>query len=363
MNGWTGLQYSIWRVWLALTIFFWCAKFMQSVAAFREAAVASGIIDLGLLAIPYLMTWLAFPAVAMLAAGYRDRVAAIYLATTILAQGIATVSFETALVLGLAGLHAMTPRMPFGSWDALGNDAEWFNWLLPERVLRLAWLLLALIAGTASYRIFQVAGVHAPRELGMLGGIVVLAVLGALLPKVRRFALPASLVLLYLAPGGTTLTHYSLATFALFVLLFDPGWIRPRDFGQAIVFYDGACGLCHRATRFLLAEEAERRLRFSPLQGTTLTKRLDYARRNDLPDSLVFLSERDVIHTRSMAVIAAGEACGGYWRLGALFLKLIPGEWMDTIYTEIAANRTSFFKKPKDACPVLPHGMRARFLP
>ncbi len=363
MNGWTGLQYTIWRVWLAVTIFFWCAKFMESVAAFREAAVASGIIDLGLLAIPYLMTWLAFPAVLMLAAGFRDRQAAIYLAVTMIAQGIATVTFASVLVVGLVLLHAMTPRMPFGSWDARGNDADWFNWLMPERVLRLAWLLLAVVAGIAAYRFYLVAGLHAMRELGLLVALVVAGVVGALGPKIRKFVFPAILLIFYLAPAGTTMTHYSLAMFALLVLLFDPGWIRPKDFGQAIVFYDGACGMCHRATRFLLAEEAERRLRFSALQGSTLTKRLDYSRRSDLPDSMVFLSERDVLYTRSMAVIACWEACGGYWRLGGLFLKLIPGELLDTVYKEIAANRARMFKKPAEACPVLPHGMRARFLP
>lgn len=363
MNGWTGLQYGVWRAWLAVTIFFWCSNFMASVAAFREVAVAQGIMDLGKLAVPYLMTMLAFPVVFLLLVGFRDRIAAIYLAATMLAQGIATVELASLLIIPLAALHAMTPRMPFGSWDARGHDAEWFNWLMPEKVIRLAWLLLALIGGIGAYRFFREFGIHAPRELALLVACVVAAVIGAASQKLRLFAWGGALVLNYFAPADTILSHYSFASFALFFLLFDPGWVRPKDFGQGILFYDGACGLCHRAVRFVLAEEAERRLRFSPVQGMTLTKRLEYSKRASLPDSMVFLTERDVVYTCAMAVIAVGEACGGLWRVGATFLKLIPGELLDTIYTEVAANRAKLFKKPSEACPVLPPGMRARFLP
>ncbi|HZH02738.1 MAG TPA: DCC1-like thiol-disulfide oxidoreductase family protein [Myxococcaceae bacterium] len=35
-----------------------------------------------------------------------------------------------------------------------------------------------------------------------------------------------------------------------------------------ILFYDGGCGLCHRAVRFVLARDPAGRFRFAPLGGS-----------------------------------------------------------------------------------------------
>ena len=41
---------------------------------------------------------------------------------------------------------------------------------------------------------------------------------------------------------------------------------------QAIVFFDGVCGLCNRTVDFVLSEDRERNFLFSPLQGETFQR-------------------------------------------------------------------------------------------
>ena len=50
--------------------------------------------------------------------------------------------------------------------------------------------------------------------------------------------------------------------------------VRPSE---SVLFYDGACGLCSRAVRFVLRWEDKKRktLQFSPLQGNTAKMVLD----------------------------------------------------------------------------------------
>ena len=41
---------------------------------------------------------------------------------------------------------------------------------------------------------------------------------------------------------------------------------------QAIIFFDGVCGLCNRTVDFVLSEDRERKFLFSPLQGKTFQR-------------------------------------------------------------------------------------------
>jgi len=48
----------------------------------------------------------------------------------------------------------------------------------------------------------------------------------------------------------------SLGMLMMHLFTFDPAWVKPKPIASTeLVFYDGHCGLCHRAVRFVLAEE------------------------------------------------------------------------------------------------------------
>ncbi|MEZ6020031.1 MAG: DCC1-like thiol-disulfide oxidoreductase family protein [Planctomycetota bacterium] len=60
-------------------------------------------------------------------------------------------------------------------------------------------------------------------------------------------------------PGAMILLHLAV---------FDARWLKGRSAQSPdLVLYDGECGLCHGAVRFLLAEDTTARFRLAPLQG------------------------------------------------------------------------------------------------
>ena len=127
-----------------------------------------------------------------------------------------------------------------------------------------------------------------------------------------------------------------------------------------ILFYDGACGLCHRAVQWTLRHDRQRAFRFAPLQGLT------YAGlgRPDAPrdlSTLVVLMEPD-LHTRSDAVLAILHTCGGRWRVLATVLACAPRPLRDAAYQAMARRRLSWFG-PADACALPRPEARDRFLP
>lgn len=131
-----------------------------------------------------------------------------------------------------------------------------------------------------------------------------------------------------------------------------------------LVFYDGACGLCHRTVRFLLLRDVEGdRFRYAPIGGETFGERIASAQRTGLPDSIVVLTEGGSLLVRSRAVLHLLGRLGGVWSLLAVVLRAVPSGFADLVYDMVARVRGKFFARPTEACPVLPAGLRTRFLP
>jgi len=114
-----------------------------------------------------------------------------------------------------------------------------------------------------------------------------------------------------------------------------------------IVFFDGVCVLCNHFARFLIKQDTQHKLYFSPLQGKTITRTpaASFAQEN----SLVFCTESKV-YLRSDAAILSIAALGGGWKLMKLFL-LIPRCIRDVIYRFIATHRYKWFGK-QDYCSI-----------
>lgn len=133
---------------------------------------------------------------------------------------------------------------------------------------------------------------------------------------------------------------------------------------QEIVFFDGDCGLCHRAVTFLLPRDPDgSRFRFAPLAGTTLEARLSAPERAALPDSLVVFSTSGLWLVKSAAVRQMLWRLGPGWRLLSRLIALTPRPLADAAYDAIAARRKKMFARPTTTCPIVPLAWRERFLP
>jgi predicted DCC family thiol-disulfide oxidoreductase YuxK len=131
---------------------------------------------------------------------------------------------------------------------------------------------------------------------------------------------------------------------------------------HSILFYDGGCGLCHRAVRFAIAHDADgSRFRFASLDSESYRRRVPEAARRGLPDSIVVLPPDGALLVRSTAVMHVLERVGGPWRILGRLLHLVPRWIRDTGYDGMARVRYLLFKRPVDVCPVTPPELRARF--
>ncbi|HJV21980.1 MAG TPA: DCC1-like thiol-disulfide oxidoreductase family protein [Holophagaceae bacterium] len=130
-----------------------------------------------------------------------------------------------------------------------------------------------------------------------------------------------------------------------------------------LVFYDGDCGLCHRAVAFLARRDRSgERFRFAPLRGATFRQRVPGGLAAALPDSLALQTPEGDLLVRSRAVARALRRLGGFWGLLGTLLGWIPRPLADGGYDLVARLRSRLFRKPEGACPNLPRDLRDRFL-
>jgi predicted DCC family thiol-disulfide oxidoreductase YuxK len=142
-------------------------------------------------------------------------------------------------------------------------------------------------------------------------------------------------------------------------MLFFVGQETPRT---EYLFYDGHCGLCHRAVKFVLKHDRSgRAFRFAPLQGETFAARVAAERRVGLPDSVVVLTSDGAILVRSAAFLYVLRRLGGGWVVLASVLGVIPRGLRDFVYDLVARVRYRVFGRQDDVCPIVPAELRARF--
>jgi predicted DCC family thiol-disulfide oxidoreductase YuxK len=131
-----------------------------------------------------------------------------------------------------------------------------------------------------------------------------------------------------------------------------------------ILFYDGHCGLCHRAVKFVLKHDRSgNAFRFAPLQGPTFQAQVPADRRAGLPDSIVVLTQSGELLVLSSAFLHILRRMGGGWRILAGVLAIVPRPLRDLIYDFVARVRYRVFGKRDELCPIVPPELRARFDP
>ena len=409
-NQWTGGQYSVFRAIFGTYLFIhfarlmpWGAEMFSNRGMLPDGA-ASPLLRLfpNILALydspAIVMAMLAFAAGASLlfAIGLYDRAAAIatwYALACLFGRNplIANPSLPYVGLLLLA--HACFPRAPYGSFERRGQIDPGGGWRAPQEIYLVVWILMALgycysgytklispswADGTALGRVLDnpLARPGALRDalLALPPAFLRAATWGALalellfaplaLSRKLRPWLWAAMLAMHL--GLIALIDFadlSLGMVMLHLFTFDPGWVKPlRTKAAEMIFYDGRCGLCHRAVRFILAEDRRgEAFRFAPLGGEVFQAAVTEGRRAALPDSLVVLTIEGELLSRSSAVLYVMRRLGGMWLVVALIGQLTPVAWRDVVYDAVARARYRLFRKPESACPLLPGHLRSRF--
>jgi len=140
--------------------------------------------------------------------------------------------------------------------------------------------------------------------------------------------------------------------------------VLPAAQESEYIFYDGHCGLCHRAVKFVLKHDRSgTAFRFAPLQGETIQSHISAERRASLPDTFVVLTQEGALLMRSNASLHVLERLGGGWKVLGKILSAIPRSLRDLVYDFVARIRYHVFGRRDDLCPVVPQNLRARFDP
>ena len=106
--------------------------------------------------------------------------------------------------------------------------------------------------------------------------------------------------------------------------------------GVTHLFYDGGCGLCCGAVRFVAKHDRSGLLRFAPLNGETFEHLVPVEARAGLPDSLVVTTPEGALLTQSEAVIHLLLRMGPACRWVGTGLGWIPQALRNPIYRLIA---------------------------
>jgi predicted DCC family thiol-disulfide oxidoreductase YuxK len=132
----------------------------------------------------------------------------------------------------------------------------------------------------------------------------------------------------------------------------------------SVLLFDGECGLCNWAVRFVLNHEHKHDLFFAPLTGPLAQRVRDRHPSLQAVDSVIWVdldAAGEPIRTaiRSTAVLKLFRYLGGWWTvLQAIWI--VPRPLRDWIYDLVARNRRRFF--PLRDRRVFAAGIEDRFM-
>jgi predicted DCC family thiol-disulfide oxidoreductase YuxK len=129
-----------------------------------------------------------------------------------------------------------------------------------------------------------------------------------------------------------------------------------------MIFYDGHCGLCQRFVRFAVQRDHVAWFAFAPLGGETFRAAHGQAQAH-LANTVVVQTAAGQTLVRSAAVLHVLRRLGGAWSALATLLGVLPTRLLDTGYRAVARLRRKLWPAPAAECPVVPAGLRSRFLP
>lgn len=134
----------------------------------------------------------------------------------------------------------------------------------------------------------------------------------------------------------------------------------PAPLPSSIILYDGVCGLCGKAVRWLIARDRGR-LAYAPLQGETAARLRALHPRIPTRVESVVLVDGGKVYLRSKAFLHVARHLTRPWRW-AYGLRWLPAFLLDPMYWIVARTRYRLFGK-YDACRLPTKDERARLLP
>lgn len=408
-NSWTGGQYSVFRALLGA---FLVVHFAGLFAWAPEVFGAGGLLQrgelsplFGLLPSPFWLCdegWFVQSFVAsgviaggLLAVGYRDRFAALwawYVLACLFCRNPLIANPSLPFVGWMLLFHAFTPRAPFGSLEHALRRTESEPWELPRHLFFAAWAVLAIAYSYSGYtKLFSPSWVSGdtiqyvlqnplardtwlrgvllslpPIALELLTwAILVVELLFVPLALSSRTRPIAWVSMLFVQFGFLVCLNFADLTIPMLLvhlLTFDPAWLhQKRRAGTPILLFDGQCGFCHAAIRFVFREDTAGRIRFSPLQSPVSARFNPNRGAADPLSSMIFIDSAGRSHREYSAVKGILRELGGLWLLLSAVLKLAPTRIGDRLYRSVGRRRQTLMPAPEGLCPLVP-GFSERLL-
>jgi predicted DCC family thiol-disulfide oxidoreductase YuxK len=138
---------------------------------------------------------------------------------------------------------------------------------------------------------------------------------------------------------------------------------------RALMLFDGLCGLCNSAVRWVTKRDHADRFRFAALQSeltAAILSRHGIDREAVLKSNTVYLvldagTERERLLTRSNVTVNMLLLLGGRWRVLGCLLRAVPSVVRNTAYSLFARNRYRLTGR-YEVCPLPTEAERMKFL-
>ena len=133
----------------------------------------------------------------------------------------------------------------------------------------------------------------------------------------------------------------------------------------AVLLYDGTCGFCDGAVKFVLRVDRRGELRFAALDSPFGAAVLDRHPALASIDSVVYVENPEGVDervtVRSEAALRVAHYLGGPWRVLGAAAGLVPAPIRDWLYDRFASIRYRVFGRV-DSCALPAPEVRARFI-
>jgi predicted DCC family thiol-disulfide oxidoreductase YuxK len=138
---------------------------------------------------------------------------------------------------------------------------------------------------------------------------------------------------------------------------------------RALMLFDGLCGLCNSAVRWVTRHDRADRFRFTPLQSEItagILGRHGIDREAVLRSNTVYLvldagTAHERLLTKSDATVNVLLLLGGRWRVLGYFLRAVPAFVRNAAYGLFARNRYRLTGR-YEVCPLPTDAERMKFL-
>jgi predicted DCC family thiol-disulfide oxidoreductase YuxK len=129
---------------------------------------------------------------------------------------------------------------------------------------------------------------------------------------------------------------------------------------HGVVLFDGTCGFCEGAVRFIARRDAAGYFRFAPSQWPQAVQLLEARGLTRESARSLVLIEGDQVYLRSTASLRIAARLGWPWRAAAVFL-FVPVPIRDAAYRVVAFFRHRLAGR-SNACELPPPELRQRLI-